>query len=615
MAYLIGTAGHVDHGKTTLIAALTGIDADRLPEEKARGMTIDLGFAFVDLPEVGKVSIVDVPGHERFVKNMLAGASGVDVALLCVAADEGVMPQTREHFQILQLLEAQTMVVALTKVDAVDPESLALAELDVSSLLDGTAYADAPIIHVSAHAGTGIGELKRSLSEAIHSLGPRQAGSGWFLPIDRVFTVEGYGTVVTGTLASGKVATGAEAVLMPGYHKARIRGVETHGSRSEVAEAGMRTALNVSGIRRDALHRGQAVGAPGSLFETGCLNVRLTVVSKLEHAARVRVHIGTGEFIGRVFLFDHAPGFAQLRLEEPAACARGQRLILRRYSPPTLLAGGEVITPNASPRRKNDAAVQDILSNEDAGDDRILNLLKRYSLGATTEALCEALGESPQSLGDEFERHKQSGDAIGFAGVWIAKEHFTEVAERVRRALSALHAQQPQAASVSKSQVLAASGLGWAAKPFDRLLARLVDEGLVVAKGSSLAHPDHKIALNEKQAALLRRVIAVMVEAGASAPAPQDIATTVSAPVQAVDEMIRLGMETGRLVRVDEGIVYPVEVLEEMKQTLRSFGKPFTVAQFRDATNSSRKFALPLLQYFDETRFTRRVDDERIVIG
>lgn len=615
MAYLIGTAGHVDHGKTTLIAALTGINADRLPEEKARGMTIDLGFAYVELDGIGRVSIVDVPGHERFVKNMLAGASGVDVALLCVAADEGVMPQTREHFQILRLLEARTLVVALTKVDAVDDESVAIAELDVAALLEGTAYANAPLLRVSAHSGSGVEELKNALRDTILDLGPRPTTSAWFLPIDRVFTVEGHGTIVTGTLATGSVSEGAEAVLMPGHHKARIRGVETHGQRSTTAEVGMRTALNVTGVRKEALHRGHALGSVGSLSETDCLNVRLAAVDSLQHGCRVRVHIGTGEFIGRLFLFDHAPDFGQVRLEEVAACARGQRIVIRRYSPPTLLAGGEIVTPNAKPRRKNDASVRELLLQKDTEGDPILDLLARHPLGATTDSLCEALGKTPQALGDAFEQHKRSGTALGFAGMWLAPEHFPAVAQRVREAMESLHKGQPQSATVSKSQVLAESGLGWPAKSFDRLLAKLVDEGLVNARGSSLAHPDHKISLNEKQAALLQRVVSAMIESGASAPSSEDLAQSVGAPVQAIDEMIRLGIETGALIKVDDGIFYPPAVLDQMKETVRAFGRPFTVAQFRDATKSSRKYALPLLQYFDETRFTKRVDDERIVIG
>ena len=617
MAYLIGTAGHVDHGKTTLIAALTGIFADRLPEEKARGMTIDLGYAFIELEGIGKVSIVDVPGHERFIKNMLAGASGVEVALLCVAADEGVMPQTREHFQILRLLEARKLVVALTKVDGIDPESIDLAEMDVSQMLEGTEFADSPIVRVSAFTGEGLDALKGTLREAILALGPRTLSKDWFIPIDRAFTVEGHGTVVTGTMASGVVTEFDEAELMPGNHRARIRGVESHGERSKTAEAGMRTALNVTGVRRDVIHRGQAIGSPGSLFDTNCLNVRLAPVGEIRHAERVRVHIGTGEYIGRVFLFDHAPGFAQLRLEESAACARGQRAVIRKYSPPEILAGAEIVTPNAKVRRKNDPDIATILSGEQVDDkaSRVANVLSKHPLGISTEALCEALGESAQSLGDTLEQMKNSGAAVGFAGRWIDPAGLDSIETNVIEAIAEMHRKYPQSATVRKSEVLATSRIGWESKPFDRLLGRMAEKSSVLLRGNEIALPQHKIQLNEKQSALLSRVIQAMVEAGAAAPSLQDLAAKVGAPVQAIEEMLRLGIETGQLIRIDETLHYPPAVLDSLRELLRGFGKPFTVAEFRDATHTSRKYALPLLQYFDETRFTRRIGDERIVLS
>ena len=307
----------------------------------------------------------------------------------------------------------------------------------------------------------------------------------------------------------------------------------------------MRTALNVSGVRKDAIHRGQAIGSPGSLFESDCINVRLAPVEKPEHAQRVRLHIGTGEFIGRLFLFDHAPEHAQIRLEEPTACARGQRAVIRKYSPPTIIAGAEVVTPNAKPRRKNDKEVSELLiEGAGASDglvDRVIAQLERNPLGVATERVCEALGETAQSLGAVFEDLKQSGRALGFAGVWLANEHYGDVASRVGETLIQLHAKRPQAAGIPKFQVLADSGLGWDAKPFDRLLAKLSDDGLVMLRGSDIAHPDHRIAINDKQAALLQRVIDAMIAAGASAPSSSDLSLAVGAPVQAIEEMIRLG--------------------------------------------------------------------------
>jgi selenocysteine-specific elongation factor len=473
-------------------------------------------------------------------------------------------------------------------------------------------------VRVSAHSGEGLDELKAALGLAITALGERTLGKSWFLPIDRVFTVEGHGTIVTGTLASGRVSDFSEAELMPGAHRARIRSVESHGEKSGVSEAGMRTALNVSGVRKEAIHRGQAIGSPGSLFETSCLNVRLASVEEVKHAQRVRVHVGTGEAIGRVFLFDKAPGFAQIRLEEPTACARGQRLILRNYSPPTLLAGGEIVIPNAKPRRKNDAEVASLLEGGGEAETlagRVRAELEKHSLGVSTERICEALGESPQSLGGTFEELKARDEALGFAGTWVASNHFSTVCSQVVQALLDLHGRKPQAAALAKAAVLSAAGLGWPGKSFDRLLAKMAEDGLVVVRGNEVAHIEHRISLNEKQSALLERVLAKMEEAGANAPSPPDLAAAVGAPVQAIEEMIRLGLETGTILRIDEGIYFPPSVLESLKTVVRGLGKSFTVAQFRDATQSSRKFALPILQHFDETRFTRRLGDERIVIG
>lgn len=618
MAYLIGTAGHVDHGKTTLIARLTGIDTDRLPEEKARGMTIDLGYAYVELEGVGRVSIVDVPGHERFIKNMLAGASGVDVAVLCVAADEGVMPQTREHFQILQLLEARKLIVALNKCDIVDEDEQDLAQLDVADLLKGTAYEASPVVRVSAMTGQGLHELRTALKDAIRSLGDRKLSShGWLLPIDRVFTIAGHGTVVTGTLAHGSVSAGTEGVLMPGGHKLRVRSVQTHGEAAERAEAGQRTALNVSGVKKEDLHRGQAIGAPGFVIESECINVRLAPIREFKHGERVRIHIGAGEFLGKLFTFDAAPNFAQVRLESPIACAQGQRIVIRKYSPPEILAGGEIVTPLAKVRRKKDASVTELFAERGSKewDAQILAELERRPFGAETAVICEALGQTPQALGSAFEQLKQDGLALGFAGRWISASRLAEIAHVVRRALSELHQASPRSAAISKATVLAASKLDWDAKAFDRLTAKLAADGLIVLHGGDVRHPDFKIALTEKQQSLLERVLDIMHGAGASAPHPAEMADELKVPQQAVEEILRLGLETGDLVRVGDELVYARKTLEELKLQLRKLGERFTVAQFRDLTGSSRKYALPLLEHFDSEKFTRRLGDERIIVG
>ncbi len=617
MAYLLGTAGHVDHGKTTLLAALTGIDPDRLPEEKARGMTIDLGFAYIDLPEVGRVSIVDVPGHERFIKNMLAGASGVDVALLCVASDEGVMQQTREHFQILRLLEARSMVVALTKCDLTDEEEQALAEMDVRDLLQDSPYEEAPIVRVSAVTGEGLETLKQTLGQTLQALGDRPMSErDWLLPIDRVFTVAGHGTIVTGTLARGKVRVGAEAEVMPGRHRVRIRSIQVHGHPADAVEAGRRTAMNVTGIKKEDLHRGQAIAAPGTLEESTILNVRLTPVAELKHGMRVRVHLGAGEFIGKMFLFDHAPEIAQLRLETPVACARGQRAVIRRYSPPNLLAGAEVLTPSASKRRKNDPTIQQLLQPvEDLSQsERILRELAKHPLGVETQAVCEALGETQQSLGDAFEELRSSERALGFGGIWLAAEHEEALAQRVTEALRSYHEANPTSSAAPKTELLRATGLRWNPKAFDRFMQRLDEKGKVVLQGEGVRLPDFRVRLSDKQAQLLQRVLEVMEGRGAAAPSAKEIADELHVPPQAVEEMVRLGLAAGKIIKVDEGLFYSAKTIEELMEKARSIGPKFTAAAFRDATGSSRKYAIPILEYFDSIRFTRRMGDERVIL-
>ncbi|HWP31795.1 MAG TPA: selenocysteine-specific translation elongation factor [Fimbriimonadales bacterium] len=621
MAYLIGTAGHVDHGKTTLIAALTGIDTDRLPEEKTRGLTIDIGFAYLDLPEIGRVSIVDVPGHERFIKNMLAGAWGVDVALLCVASDESVMPQTREHFEIIRLLEARKMVVAMTKCDMTDEETQDIVEMDIRALLENTPYAESPIVRVSAKERVGLDALKKALSDAILSLGPREIEEkSWFLPIDRVFRVGGHGTVVTGTLAKGKVRVGDEGVVMPGNRKVRIRNIQVHGESVKEAEAGQRTALNVAGIEMEALHRGQAIGSPGSLVETKCINVRLVSIEKPKHGERVRVHIGSGEFFGKLILFDAAPGYAQIRFEEAVACSKGQRFVIRRYSPPILLGGGEIVTPNARIRRKSDPTVRELFTNETTDsvrsvEESILAEVEKHPEGVETSAICETLGRTPQELGEAFEKLKQQNKILGFAGIWITAENYKNLAERIRKILYTLHEKEPTLAAIPKSRLIQASGISWNTKSWDRFLSKLNEDGFVRLMGGDVRHPDFAIQLNERQKALLERVLEVMNSRGAIAPSPSEVANELRIPQQAVEEIFRLGIELGVLVKLDEGLVYSKETLERLKDTVRKLGPKFTVAQFRDATKSSRKYALPILQYMDEQRVTRRVGEERVVIG
>lgn len=612
MAKLIGTAGHVDHGKTSLIQALTGIDADRLPEEKARGLTIDIGFAYIELPDHGRVSIVDVPGHEKFITNMLVGAQGVAVALLCVSADAGVMPQTREHVQILDLLPVEALVVALTRCDLVDGETLELAKLDIVDYLANTRFANAPVIATSAHVGTGLEELKVALSTALTGASQSSENGLWYLPIDRAFVIKGHGLVVTGTLAGGAVKSGDRAFIQPSGEEARVRSIQSHEESVELGEPGRRTALNLTGVKAEDVHRGQAVGAPGALFRTDVLDLQVRWVEKPKHGVRVRFAIGAEEAIGKVFLNDTDESVVQVRLETPIAAALNQPAIIRLYSPPRLLGGGKVVVPQATVRRKSEATV--ILTAQ-SDEERILDLLTSKPLGLDTDRVCRSLGRTPQTLGDLFERMLKQGKVRGFAGLWFTQEDFAKAVATFEDALHRIHLANPTVAYVPKEAVVETVKFPWTGKPLDRIVSALVDEARLVAYGGLIRLPTHQVQLTDRQSEFLRRVTTELESSGVNTPNPHELSKILPAPIQAVEEIMRLGVESGVLTRVEEGIFYTTKQIEEIKaKLLERFGdRAFAASEFRDGVDTSRKYAIPLLEYFDRVRFTLRTGDQRVI--
>lgn len=612
MARLIGTAGHVDHGKTTLIQALTGIDADRLPEEKARGMTIDIGFAYVDLPGVGRASIVDVPGHERLVTNMLVGALGVDVALLVVSADESVMPQTREHFQILELLPVEKLVVAMTRADLADAETRGIARTEIEELLAPTRFSSSPILEVSAVTGEGLDALRDTLAKALS--GPPKPDSGsWYLPIDRVFTVKGHGCVVTGTLAQGQVKSGDRAFLEPGHREVRVRSVQSHGEDAAEGEQGRRTALNLGGVKTEEVHRGMAVGSPGALFETRVLDARVRWVAEVKHGMRIRASVGTNEAIGKLFLNDNDPELVQLRLEAPVACAKDQPLIVRRYSPPTVLAGGRITVPQARTRRKSESVSGALTATNEP--EAILETVSGRQDGLPTAEICRLLGRTPQALGDVFEKLRAEEKLVGFAGLWFEPTAFVEAANRFLGALKEMHEAKPMQALQPREKVVARAGLKWAGKPLDRIVAAMVGSGKLRAEGTGVRLASFKIVLTDRQRAFLDRVVEALGQGGVNPPGVHDLASILRVPHQAVEEIMRLGVEAGEVIRVAEGIFYAPSGIEKVKQKVRELGAkgPFTAAEFRDAAGTSRKYAIPVLEYLDTIRITIRSGDKRVL--
>lgn len=611
MAKLIGTAGHVDHGKTTLIRALTGIDADRLPEERKRGMTIDVGFAYIDFPKVGRVSIVDVPGHERFIKNMLVGALGIDVALLSVAADDGVMPQTREHLQILELLPVERLVVALTRSDLADDETRALCKLDVEQLIGTTRFVSSPICFVSALTGEGLPDLRVALADALSQERADEAGP-WYMPIDRVFSVKGYGTVVTGTVARGELREGDAAMIFPGKTPTRIRKIEWHDQPQPSSERGRRTALNLGGIKAERVHRGMSIGADGALFETIVVDLTMQWVAEPKHGSRVRLAIGADDAVGKLFLNAHDSAFAQVRLDRPVAAATEQPVILRAYSPPVLLGGGRVRLPLARPVRRSERPEQ-AASSADALS--IVSLVASAASGLENEELCRRLGRTAQSLGDELEVLKSRGELIGFAGLWFTRETFELATARLLQALLELHGDMPMKSMVPRERAIEKSKLSWIGKPLDRILAHLAGQSRIRLDGTLIAHSDFRVQLNARQRELLDRAIEALLSFGVNPPGERGLAEALGVPVQAVSEIIRLGLETQALTRIAEGYVLPQPTLESVKVQIVELAKegPFTSSRFRDALQTSRKFAIPLLEYFDSIRFTRRAGDMRVL--
>ena len=613
MAKLIGTAGHVDHGKTTLIRALTGIDADRFPEEKKRGMTIDVGFAYIDLPNAGRVSIVDLPGHERFIGNMLVGASAIDVALLCIAADDGVMPQTIEHFQILDLLPVESMVVAVTRSDLATDDTMELVELQIGDLLRGTRFENAPIVRVAATTGIGLDSLRDTLDTALSQERAERTVEGrWYMPIDRVFTIKGQGCVVTGSLARNEVQVGSTGMLLPRGTEVRIRQMHSHAVPIEIARPGMRVSMNLTGVKSEDVERGMAVGSMGAIFESNCFEAKVRWVAECRHAETVRISIGTAEVIGRVFKSKTNPAHVQFRTTDPIAVALGQPIIFRKHSPPQLLGGGIVNVPQSKPRGWQNAALE---TDPGSKEPQLVELIESRPTGISTEEVCRLLGRTAQELGDRFETAKKSGAIAGFAGQWISKGNLDALAERLTETLGELHAKNPTSLLVPRDEVVKRAQLPWTGKPLDRLFAYLEESGIVANVGTGVRLPTFTLQLTDRQQKLIERVKAELEKQDVLTPSPFDLAKSLGVPIQAVEEILKLGHESKSLVLLEGGVAYtPVQIQRLMKRAQEAFQeRPFAASEFRDAIGASRKYVIPLLEHFDKLGFTLRVGDKRFI--
>ena len=617
--YVVGTAGHVDHGKSTLIKALTGIDPDRLREEKERGMTIDLGFAWLSLPSGREVSIVDVPGHERFIKNMLAGVGGIDVALLVVAADEGVMPQTREHLAILDLLRIERGVVALTKADLVDAEWLELVEADVADTLQGTALADAAVIPVSGVTGVGLPELLAALDEQLAHTPPKRDIGRPRLPVDRVFSIAGFGTIVTGTLVDGRFQVGQEIEILPRGTKTRIRTLQTHKHKVDSAVPGSRVAMNLAGVAVEELARGDVVTTPRWLVPTRAVDVQLRVLASapkaLAHGATVGFHTGSAEIQARVSLLDREEvtpgetGWAQLRLDAPAAVVKGDLFIVR--SPNTTLGGGEIVDAHPRRHRRFQSAVTRVLETMQAGspEELVLQALEGpVPLGL--QPVARQAGLTEEAARAVLAELARSAAVVTLNGLYTSPASWQRLSEQVTEALGAYHRQFPLRRGMPKEELK--SRLNLSPRLFTLVLERLQQEGAVADDGVFARLPEHSIVLTPEQSAGAKKLLTLLRANPYSPPSRGDLERETGLEPEVVNALAELG----EVRRVSDSIIFPTEIYDEMVGVIvariRESGK-IAVGEVRDQFQTSRKYALAILEHLDEERITRRVGDERVL--
>jgi selenocysteine-specific elongation factor len=628
---VVGTAGHIDHGKSTLVHALTGIDPDRLKEEKARGITIELGFAHTEIDEA-RVAFVDVPGHEKFVRTMLAGVGGVDFVTLIVAADESVMPQTREHFDICRLLRVADGCVVMTKADAADADTRALVALEASELVRGSFLDGKPIVEVSAKTGEGLDTLRAVLRAAAARVHARPESGAVRLPIDRVFTMKGFGTVVTGTLLGGRVELGREYALLPGDRTAKVRGIQIHGAAHESVSAGQRTALNLGGVEAGELARGQSLAAPGSVAVTRRVDVAVELlpgVKPVRHGTRVRVHHGTAEVLGRVSIAGvdqleigaGGEALARLRLETPIVLTRGDRVILRSYSPPLTIGAATVLDPAPAARGiRSETGVRRLRELQQADDPEAFAAMVR-DRGLRGVPIGDAVaraGISPASVEEAVRRLEQDRSIVRVGDRLVSAAALGGAADAVLALVRTFHAQHPISEGLPREEARARVFRGVDAGIFEAAMRRLV-AGRAIVDRERLALPSHKAALPGGEATVAG-VEAAYRQSGLTPPDRAAIAERAGVTLDVAEAATAYLVRQKILVKLDALIVHR-DALEGLKRdmaALKASGAGavvrIDVMQFKDRYGMTRKYAIPLLEFLDRERVTRRVGDARVLL-
>ncbi|MBD3306439.1 selenocysteine-specific translation elongation factor [candidate division KSB3 bacterium] len=628
---IVGTAGHIDHGKTALIKALTGIETDRLKEEQQRGITIDIGFAFLTLSNGIELGIIDVPGHEKFVKNMLAGVGGIDLALLVIAADEGMMPQTAEHLAICDLLQIQHGLVAVTKTDLVEDEWLEMVIEDVREGLQGTFLQDAPILPVSSKTREGLEPLIHELDRLANEVQERSIEGVFRLPIDRVFTIKGFGTVITGTLISGSVQTEETVEILPDHIKSRVRNIQVHGTAVSAAYAGQRTALNLHGIEKQAFTRGAVLCEPDLIQPTYMLDAELFLLPQaakpLKYRSRVRLHHGTSEVLARVVLFDRdalAPGeraYVQFRLESPVTALANDRYIIRSYSPITTIGGGEILHPHPRKHKRSARilAQLDTLKTGSLEDVFAIYIEQAGFTPVTPRTLAGMVAVSEQEIRTGLHHLIERGIAIDTDGQDIAvihATHYQQAAHHLLDILDQFHAQFPLKAGIAKEALRKKLPEDLPVVVFQRLLNEQVAAGTICVDSKTVWKSTHRLQLSAKQQRIRDALEQMYLSARFQPPNRKDALHQTRAAEKESQEMLTVLVDEGTLVRVEGEIYYHHAVLEEMTRQVVAYLKAhhtISIGDAKDLFQISRKYSVPLMTYLDAVGITMRKGDVRIL--
>lgn len=628
---IVGTAGHIDHGKSALVEALTGTHPDRLAEEKRRGITIDLGFAFLHEGGV-QFGFVDVPGHERFISNMLAGAAGMDLVLLVIAADESIKPQTREHFDICRLLGVSRGVVALTKSDLIEPDMIDLVRLEVEEYLRGSFLEQAPVIAVSAKTGAGLAELKEALQSAAAEVPGKDAERYFRLPIDRAFPMKGFGTVVTGTLISGSVAAEDEVELFPQGKRLRVRGVHSGGKSVSRATAGQRTAINLAGIDHEDVKRGMTLAASGRFRTTRRLDVRLTLLTgspKLKNRARVHFHAGTAETIAEVQLYDQdtiPPGqsaFCHLRLKDDVLLLPDDRFIVRQFSPVVTIGGGLVLDALARRPIARDTGRKKFLETLEGGerDEILAERTERALLGLSGDEIIARTGWLEKDIHEAAERLSKAGRIKEVSTdplILYSRAAFDELRRKINERVERFHKENPLLPGITREELRATVARRLRPEIFRAALEELAAEKKLTLQGELVKRAGAEIALQPEEAKAKDEIEKAFSSAGLAVPSVKEVLQKLPVESRRAEKLLQILLREKNLVRVTQELIFHREALRSLREQLKEFkktkGERVSVSVFKELAGISRKYAIPLLEYLDRERVTRRAGDERVIL-